>query len=182
MAKKLAYPFVPKSNAYLRPGHYWQIPLSNGKFACGRVLQVGDFLEYGSRTTILAGLMDWSGDHLPTSQAISGCKLLEQGGMHIKGITWNGGQILGLRSLESDNLEPMYELSQTPGKGCMLMRGLIVVRDATLDEMQTLDRHSGWGYGVIKGLAEMYFVQKRKPVRKLPRDEYQELLAYIKSR
>src|SRR5262249_10570900 len=32
------YPFVPRSTAYLRPGQFWAIPLSDGRFACGRVL------------------------------------------------------------------------------------------------------------------------------------------------
>ncbi len=141
MAKNLIYPFVPKSNAYLRPGHFWQIPLSNGWFACGRVLQIDHNLRYGSRTTILAGLIDWSGDSLPTSIAIAGCKLLEQGEVHIKSISWNNGQILGYRPLEEDGIEPMNALSHT------LM-------------------YSSWGLQFIKVLAEKYFIEKRKSERK----------------
>ena len=179
MTKDQAYPFVPKSNAYLRPGHFWQIPLSNSKFACGRVLQIGNNLHYGSRTAILAGLIDWSGNSVPTSQTIAGCKLLEQGRAHIKSISWNGGQILGYRPLEEDGIEPIYELSHMPVKDCMLMKGLVEVRKATLREKKTLYIHSTWGLEVIKLLAEMYFVEKRNPKRKLPWDEYQEFLAHV---
>jgi hypothetical protein len=32
------YPFVPRTNATLVPGQFWSIPLTDGRFACGRVL------------------------------------------------------------------------------------------------------------------------------------------------
>ncbi|TKK74610.1 hypothetical protein FDA38_38300 [Kribbella jiaozuonensis] len=35
-----AYPFVPKSNAHLLPGHIWGIPLRDGRSACGVVVAV----------------------------------------------------------------------------------------------------------------------------------------------
>jgi hypothetical protein len=35
------YPFVPKTNAQLVAGQSWSIPLSDGRFACGRVLHNG---------------------------------------------------------------------------------------------------------------------------------------------
>ena len=34
------YPFEPKSNAHLLPGQFWGVPLSDGRWACGRVLAV----------------------------------------------------------------------------------------------------------------------------------------------
>ena len=34
------YPFEPKSNAHLMPGQFWGVPLSDGRWACGRVLAV----------------------------------------------------------------------------------------------------------------------------------------------
>jgi hypothetical protein len=30
------YPFEPKSNAYLLPGQFWGVPLSDRGWACGR--------------------------------------------------------------------------------------------------------------------------------------------------
>ncbi|HZP14788.1 MAG TPA: hypothetical protein VFA96_03115 [Nocardioides sp.] len=34
------YPFEPKSNTYLVSGQFWGVPLSDGRWACGRVLAV----------------------------------------------------------------------------------------------------------------------------------------------
>ena len=34
------YPFEPRSNVHLRPGQFWGVPLSDGRWACGRVLAV----------------------------------------------------------------------------------------------------------------------------------------------
>ncbi|WP_104434997.1 Imm26 family immunity protein [Kineococcus xinjiangensis] len=32
------YPFQPRSTSYLQPGDFWAVPLSDSRFACGRVL------------------------------------------------------------------------------------------------------------------------------------------------
>ena len=40
MPKAIAYPFEPKSITYLRAGQFWAVPLSDGRFGCGRVLYV----------------------------------------------------------------------------------------------------------------------------------------------
>ena len=88
MAKAITYPFEPKSIAYLRAGQFWAVPLSDGRFGCGRVLYVPSPSGpqpslYLNTRIFLAGLMDWSGDEPPTAQAIAGCKLLEQGRAHV---------------------------------------------------------------------------------------------------
>lgn len=95
-----AYPFTPKSTAYLRPGQFWAIPLQNGEFACGRVLG----LKSDSRRLFVAGLLDWSSNVPPDAFSIAGRKVIEQGQAHIKTITETGGTVLGWRSLESDGL------------------------------------------------------------------------------
>ena len=177
MTNIIQYPFVPKSTAYLREGQYWDIPLSNGQFACGRVLQF--YFQNGKRhsRTFLAGLLDWCGDESPTSTTIAGCQLLQQGGVHVRTIGWNQGAIRGWRSLDDDGLEPLLELSQVVmNNDCMLQRGFETVRPATLREKKMLHVFSGWGFEIIKLLAEDYFVKKQPPERKLPWLEYIELL------
>ena len=55
------YPFEPKSNAYLVPGQLWGVPLSDGRWGCGRVLAVNtesDDYFAGDSRTFLAALMD----------------------------------------------------------------------------------------------------------------------------
>jgi hypothetical protein len=105
VTKAITYPFEPESIAYLRAGQFWAIPLSDGRFGCGRVLYVPDPSDpqpslYLNTRIFLAGLMDWSGDEPPTSQGIAGCKLLEQGRVHVVATTDTGSKILGQRDLE----------------------------------------------------------------------------------
>ena len=58
------YPFEPKSNAHLRPGQFWGVPLSNGRWTCGRVLSMkteADDYFPGNSQLFLAALMSWHG-------------------------------------------------------------------------------------------------------------------------
>src|SRR5262245_21051544 len=101
------YPFVPRSTARLCAGQFWSIPLLNGRWACGRVLQLK--VTAGGRRdsrAFLAGLMNWSSRYPPTSDTIAGAQVLEQGQAHIKTIRENGGIVLGYRALEADGIEP----------------------------------------------------------------------------
>ncbi len=175
--RKLHYPFVPRSTAYLREGQFWHIPLSDSSFACGRVLQFD--LRNGKRHSrlFLAGLLDWHAMQLPTVESIAGSALLRQGLAHIQTVAWNNGAILGHRPLEADGLEPFLELSEWPHPGCKLLKGFDTLRQATLRERKTLYVQSGWGNEFIKLLAEEYFVEKTPPRRKLPWEEYLELKA-----
>lgn len=99
------YPFVPKSNVALEPGQFWSVPLSDGRFGCGRVLAVNREAAYGRRTTFVGALLDWVGSEPPTFEAIAGARILEAGGAHVQVVGEAGGAILGLRPLELDGLE-----------------------------------------------------------------------------
>jgi hypothetical protein len=147
---KIEFPFMPKSTAYLQPGQFWQIPVDNGKFACGRVVQFDYRNGKKDSRCFLAGLMNWLGNEPPSADSIAGYRVIEQGLVHIKTIVENGGAILGYRSLEEDQIEPQMFLSQSPGKGCMLMQGCEVLRPATAKEQKIYPVFSGWGYKVIK--------------------------------
>ena len=71
MRKVEPYPFIPKSTSLMKEGQYWDIPLSNGKFACGRVLQFDYSNGKKNSRSFLAGLMDWVGENPPTSDTIN---------------------------------------------------------------------------------------------------------------
>jgi len=182
MNKKEIYPFIPKSTSYMKEGQFWDIPLSNGKFACGRVLQFDYRNEKKDSRSFLAGLIDWVGENLPTFDAIAGAKLLEQGRAHIRTIVFNEGAIRGFRPLELDNIIPLHELSHMPLIDCQLMRGFESLRLATLEERKSLDIASGWGLGVIKNAAEAYFVNKKPPVKRSPWKDLMELQEMVNSR
>jgi hypothetical protein len=154
---RFTYPFVPKSTAYLEPGTFWSIPLDNGRFACGRVIQLLVRHRRRDSRIFLAGLIDWVGSSLPTSESIAGRKVLEQGSVHVKTIRECDGLVLGHRSLELDGIEPALMLDQSPGKGCRVQKGFELLGRATKKQQETLPVYGGWGFRVIKGYAEDHF-------------------------
>jgi len=100
------YPFVPKSNRYLRPGQFFAVPLSDGRYAAGRVTAVPAFGPK-DRNGIVVGLVDWSGPTVPTAESIAGRQLLHQAKTRFDTITATGGAVLGERDLAFDRIKPM---------------------------------------------------------------------------
>jgi hypothetical protein len=98
------YPFVPKSNADLAPGQFWSIPLSDGRFGCGRVLRVDRDRAYGARILFVGAVLDWVGETPPTSEAIAGAEVLAVGTTHVRTIAHGGGTVLGIRPLAADGI------------------------------------------------------------------------------
>jgi len=128
VTKAITYPFEPKSIAYLRAGQFWAVPLSDGRFGCGSVLYVPSPSDpqpslYLNTRIFLAGLMDGSGYEPLTAQAIAGCKLLEQGRVHVAAITDTGSKILGQRDLEQDGLSGLLQVSHRGGGTVWLYEG-----------------------------------------------------------
>jgi hypothetical protein len=164
MSKKTTYPFKAKSTAYLQPGQFWAIDLTRhgyafkGRYGCGRVLELD-----GNKQLFLAGLMNWVGTKLPTSESIAGCTLLEQSVSHVHRID---GDILGCRSLETDNLEPLLWLDDyddNPHTRPKLMRGLVVLREATKAEVKTLEKKDlVMRWGDLNGYSLKPLVSKKK--------------------
>ena len=154
MAPVVVYPFEPKSTRSLTPGDYWAVPLSDGGFACGRVLQTdGDHLPTPSRT-FFGGLHDWFGKSAPTSENIAGATFVDFGIMHVRAITRVGGQVLGNRSLAADAIELPVMLDAHGGPTARVIRGAHTLRIARREEWGTLPVLGFWGYDFIQTLAE----------------------------
>src|SRR5207249_4407542 len=156
-----SYPFVPRSTAALIPGQFWAIPLSDGSFACGRVVQLKPPGGTGSRVMFLAAVLDWHRDSPPTAESIAGAKCLDQGHAHLKVITETGGCILGHRPLESDNIEPWEFRGAMVHVNSYVYKGLEPVRqqqpaDKCLPVLDT------WGYRVPEAIAERHFNARAK--------------------
>src|SRR3954471_16904556 len=101
------FPFTPKSNSKLKPGHFWALRLKNGDYGFGIVLDVPtDNKEYGTRRFYL-GLLDRTSKVKPTVESLESTPLtiLKQGHAHIKTISIQGEQILGIIDLEKNNLK-----------------------------------------------------------------------------
>lgn len=165
------YPFEPKSNAHLLPGQFWGVPLSDGRWACGRVLarktESDDYFPGNSRT-FLAALMDWEGDDPPTADGIEGREVVAQGWAHILTIRENGRLVLGHRDLALDGIRGLREVTHRLGGTVMLYEGATPVRPATREEAATMPVLSTWGFRVISVLAERLFVKRLQLVRDDP--------------
>lgn len=165
VTRRPCYPFEPRSTAYLERGQFWGVPLSDGHFACGRVLDVpgnDPLLATGSSKTFFAGLMDWVGLHPPTAETISGCQLLANGVAHILTVRANGRFILGRRDLAEDGIVGLRSVSHRLGGTPYVYEGARRYRPATRDEAATLPLISNWGYRVVARLAEHSFVTGRR--------------------
>jgi hypothetical protein len=160
--RRPTYPFEPRSNAYLEAGQFWGVPLSDGRFACGRVVAVprepDGMLPVNTRS-FLAGLMDWVGDGPPDAEAIAGSKLVRQGMAHVKTIRENGRFVLGYRDLGLDGITGLRELSHYAGGTVYLYAGARRLRPATGDEIASLGIRSTWGFKVVSVVAEALFVR-----------------------
>lgn len=154
------YPYSPKSTSRLRPGDFWAVPRTDGTFACGRVLQVtGDQLVSPTRA-FFGGLLNWVGSAPPTSQTIARASLLDVGIMHIKAILSTGGEILGNRPLELDDVTVPTLLSAMGGPDTLFLQGIVSLRPAKRDEWGSLPVLSYWGFDFISQLAEARFPLK----------------------
>jgi internalin A len=105
------YPFVPRTTAHLAPGQIWSIPISDGRFGCGRVLRMDPDRAYGARVLFVGAILDWIGDRPPTPEAIAGRPAIAVGVAHVRSIPAGGGQIVGERPLELDGIEAPANLS-----------------------------------------------------------------------
>jgi hypothetical protein len=126
------YPFRPKSTAYLKAGQYWTFELKDGTYVCDIVIALRCKNGETDKRSFLAGLLDWSGNHIPHPQEIKGKPLKEFGYAHIKAITENGGEIRG-------EIGPSWGF-----KNCI----------------EYTDTITTWGYGVIRVYGEKYFGTK----------------------
>jgi len=146
--------FIPKSTTSLHPGHFWAVPLDDGRFACGRVLQLDTEMIPSPRRAFFGGLHDWIDDVPPTSSAIADAGFVAYGVMHIKAITETGGRVLGgCPLLDRDDYHPTL-LSEHGGVHAMILRGSLPVRRASKKEWGQLPVLGTWGYNFIKSLAE----------------------------
>jgi hypothetical protein len=116
------YPWIPKTTAHLRPGQFWSIPLSDGRFGSGRVLRVDTDRATGGRTRFIGAILDWVGDAPPTSEAIAGSPVLAVGNAHVRLISFGGGAIVGERQLAVDGIEPPLTVNTWWGDGFAVLR------------------------------------------------------------
>ncbi len=99
-----SYPFVPRTTTQLKAGQFWPIALSDGRFACGRVLGLRRSGR-PSRMWFVAGLLDWVGTAPPTPETIAEARPFAVGIARIEAISEGGGAIIGERPLELDGIE-----------------------------------------------------------------------------
>ena len=160
---RVTYPFVPKSAAWLSPGEFWALPLSDGTYGCGRVIQVPPKEVRRNSMHFLGALLDWHSAEKPTSEAIAGCQCLKQSDMHIRAVTRVGGEILGIRELELDGIKPWLFRGAEFWRNSTVKNGLIPVRPQQPED-DVLPVLVTSGMNVLRSLAEERYVEKRRNV------------------
>ena len=159
-APEPSYPFVPKSNASLRAGQFWAVPLSDGRFGCGRVLDVpriGDLHVPATRGCSWPACSTGSVRGRPRTSRSLARQLDAQGFAHIKTILTTGGELLGWRDLAADRIVPAAWRSHEAGGTVWVYEGARRIRPATAEDRE-LPVMGTWGYSVLKLLAEQQFV------------------------
>ena len=104
----------------------------------------------------LAGLSTWRGQARPSAAALAGHSVVAQGSAHLKTIWTTGGEILGWRALEADDIGPALFLNQLYSPQALVQQGRIPIRRATAGD-SALPVHSTWGFGVLALRAEQHF-------------------------
>ena len=157
--KPKAYPVVPKSALSLQPGEFWGLPLSNGTYGCGRVIDVPQSRAPGPSMLFLAGVLDWHSNLMPTEESIAAAACLEQGQAHVKVITQNGGRVLGYRDLSRDGITPWMFRGAESWMNSVVHKGLTPIRAQTSKDV-VLPILSTWGLHVPCIIAEKRFLKR----------------------
>lgn len=162
--RAVAYPFVPKSTAYLEPGCFWPVRLSDGRWSAAAVLAVGPVP--GSAYSILnsriftAGLLTWTGDEPPTAGSLAAADLVDWGNMHVRAIRRHGEQILG-RWDGVGTLSPLQMVSHRMGGAVELFTNGRLDGHASREQARSLPLKSTWGLDYLWVLAERVHVRGR---------------------
>ncbi|WP_444944727.1 Imm26 family immunity protein [Microbulbifer sp. ZKSA006] len=147
------YPHIPKKASEVKEGDFYYIPLSNGWFACGRLLEIKK--KSGRKTkSILVGLHDWTAARHPTAEDIHNCPIIEQGVMHINSIGHVGGEVIGFKPLIDDNLKPSPQF-----EAGYLIQGFENMRPLPKEEYENYSRRVTYGLNSIRLKAEKHFAK-----------------------
>jgi hypothetical protein len=147
------YPITPTKVSQIKEGEYFYIPLSDGRFACGRILVI-EKINGRKTKLLLVGLHDWSGKKHPTQEDIHGCPIIEQGVMHINSISHVGGEIVGFKPLSEDGLRPLLQF-----EAGYLLDGFENLGSIPKDEYEKYSRRATYGLNSIRLKANRHFVK-----------------------
>jgi len=103
---------------------------------------------------LLVGLHNWSGENRPTDKDIDQTPIIEQGVMHINSIKHIGGEILGLKLLEEDNLKPHLQF-----EAGYLIDGFENIGKLPAHDYEKYSRRTTYGLNSIRLKAEKHFVK-----------------------
>lgn len=177
----MKYPFSPKSNAKMEVGQFWPIPLHNGQFGCGIVLDVAgkDVLNFcrisvvvpspagarGNTRLFFGGLLDWLGDQPPTAAALLARQpiVLKSGLCHVKAITHLGLEISGKIDLTACGVSIPYQVDTMyylPQAGTLLKQGFNIIRYSEPQDHVTYETQAILGYDMLNLFAQDELLSK----------------------
>jgi len=140
------------------PGSFWDIPLENGYYGAGIVLERCPRQRQGHTRMFLAGLLDWIGKDIPTERDILSTGVAAQGFAHLYAVTKNKGMIRGCIDLSRTAIKPGIWRDSHVGPDVRLRRGYTDLGPSRAEaNWQELPVASTWGYGVIVVLARKLY-------------------------
>ncbi len=160
MSATVEYPLVPDSEDQLQAGQFWSIPLRNGSYGCGVVVE----LDKKSGVAFFHGvLLDWR-DSTPPTQAvvISSTEILAKSFCGAAAITVGGGRIEGRVEVERLAIELPEEIDSVAGHNRKVFQGSTIVRDASADDLRQLQTRGMGSMGSFRVAAERRLVTTRR--------------------
>jgi hypothetical protein len=126
------------------------------------VLQINGSEIPTKNRAFFGGILDWIGNHPPSHSSIAGTPILEYGVIHIRAITEFGGELLGIRNLQADDIQIPTLLSAMGGEGAMILCGSDAVRTAKREEWGKLPVLGYWGWDFIQTIAIHHLMPRPK--------------------
>ena len=161
MHTQAQYPFVPKSTSSLVPGQFWALPLSDGSFGCGRVVQLmpREMMVHVSRPGRRSGL---AFRRTADAQIHCACAMCHSRPCPSESNNGNRGLNSGSRALDADGIQPWLFRGAHGWQNSNVQLGFIPVRPQQPED-RDLPVFSTWGFDIAASIADARFVQRTGP-------------------
>lgn len=82
----MIYPFEPRTTRDLAQGHFWGVPLHDGRYSAGVMLAHVTAGPKRDSAKMLVGLLDWVSVTLPSSADLINAKIWKKAFVHVRAV------------------------------------------------------------------------------------------------
>ena len=160
MSLDVDYPLIPTSEHDLRAGQFWSIPLSDGRYGCGVVMEVDQMENVDYFHGVL---LDWVGRSRPTVQdVVAATEILGKRSCGVLAITVGDGQIEGQVDVDDLHVSLPEEVVGPATGPIEVYRGSRMLRQATDVDRASLQPRGMGSIGSFRVSAERNLVTTRR--------------------